>query len=341
VRTSPILEVENLTVEITSGRHRMRPVEDVSFAVAEGEALGIVGESGCGKSTLLLAVLGVLPPEAAVVAGSIVVDGRDLLRLSDRERRQVRGAVVGMVFQDPGSVLNPVARVGRQIVDGAAQHLGLDRREAKALARQMLVEVGVPDPDRRVDAYPHELSGGLRQRVMIAMALASKPSILLCDEPTTALDVTIQNQVLNVISRAQRSERLALVYVTHDLAVVRQTCDHVAVMYAARMIETGTCDDVLRSPRHPYTRALLAAVPDLDVDDRVLDPIAGAPPDLWAALDGCRFRPRCGIRRSECASGTFPLLGDRSHRSACRPIEDGAEGVPVALSATARGAGHG
>jgi oligopeptide/dipeptide ABC transporter ATP-binding protein len=339
--TANILEVENLTVEITSGRHRMRPVEDVSFALGQGEALGIVGESGCGKSTLLLAVLGVLPAEAKVVAGSIVIAGRDVAQLSNRERRQLRGAVVGMIFQDPASALNPVARIGRQIVDGAAQHLKLDRDQAKALARQLLVEVGVPDPDRRLRAYPHELSGGLRQRVMIATALASKPSVLLCDEPTTALDVTIQNQVLNLIARAQRTEHLALVYVTHDLAVVRQTCDHLAVMYAARMIETGTCDDVLRSPRHPYTKALLAAVPDLESDDRILDPIAGSPPDLWGPLDGCRFRPRCEMRRSDCATGSFPILGTGPHRSACKPTEDRLTAVPIALSSPSENGNHG
>jgi oligopeptide/dipeptide ABC transporter ATP-binding protein len=338
---SPVLEVDNLTVEITSGRHRMRPVEDVSFALSQGDALGIVGESGCGKSTLLLAILGVLPPEAKVVAGSIVIAGHDVATMTVGERRRQRGAVVGMVFQDPGSALNPVTRIGRQITDGAARHLQLNRSEAKSLARQMLVDVGVPDPDRRLRAYPHELSGGLRQRVMIAMALASRPSVLLCDEPTTALDVTIQNQVLGLISKAQRTEELALVYVTHDLAVVRQTCDHVAVMYAARMIETGTCDEVLRWPRHPYTKALLAAVPDLDRDDRVLDPIAGAPPDLWGALDGCRFRPRCGVRQPECASGIFPLLGDGPHRSACRPLEEGQATVGLSPSSVAQNGKHG
>jgi oligopeptide/dipeptide ABC transporter ATP-binding protein len=327
-----VLEVENLTVEITSGRHRMRPVEDVSFSLAQGDALGIVGESGCGKSTLLLAVLGVLPPEAKVVSGSVVINGRDVATMSAGERRRQRGAVVGMVFQDPGSALNPVTRIGHQIADGAAQHLGLSRSETKALARKMLVDVGVPDPDRRLRAYPHELSGGLRQRVMIAMALASKPSVLLCDEPTTALDVTIQNQVLRLISKAQRTEELALVYVTHDLAVVRQTCDHVAVMYAAHMIETGTCDEVLRAPRHPYTKALLAAVPDLDRDDRILNPIAGSPPDLWGTLDGCRFRPRCVVRQVECASGEFPLLGQAPHRSACRPLEEGRLSPPASTN---------
>jgi oligopeptide/dipeptide ABC transporter ATP-binding protein len=320
---APALEVVGLTVEIRIGRHTVRPVEGVSLSVAEGEALGVVGESGCGKSTLLLALLGVLPPEAKVIGGSVMVGGRDVFEMGRTERRGLRGSVIGMVFQDPASALNPVSRIGRQIVDAAAQHLHLNRKEAHDLAREMLVRVGVPDPDRRLKAYPHELSGGLRQRVMIAMALASKPSILLCDEPTTALDVTIQNQVLHLIAEAQRDERLALVYVTHDLAVVRQICDRVAVMYASHLVEVGDCDDVLSRPCHPYTRALLGAVPDLDTVGGAFEPIAGSPPSLWSPPPGCRFHPRCDRSEPDCKIGTFPLIGEGPHRSACRPVEAG------------------
>jgi oligopeptide/dipeptide ABC transporter ATP-binding protein len=328
-----VLEVEGLTVEIRSVRHRMRPVEDVSFAVDQGQTMGVVGESGSGKSTMLLAILGTLPAEAHIVAGSIAVQGRDVVHLARRERQALRGSVIGMIFQDPASALNPVTRIGRQLVDGASRHLKLDRRQAKELARQLLVQVGVPDPDRRLRAYPHQLSGGLRQRVMIAMALASRPSILLCDEPTTALDVTIQNQVLNLIAEIQGREQLALVYVTHDLAVVRQICHRVAVMYAAHLVEVGTCDDVLGSPEHPYTRELLAAVPDITRPTVAIDPILGSPPNLWSPPSGCRFRPRCKTAKLSCATGAYPLLGDGDHRNAC-PCVGGGSGAAPAVATT-------
>jgi oligopeptide/dipeptide ABC transporter ATP-binding protein len=326
---APVLQVEGLTVEIRSGRHRMRPVEDVSFSIDQGQTIGVVGESGSGKSTMLLAILGTLPAEAHIVAGSILVNGRDIVGLGRRERQALRGSVIGMIFQDPASALNPVTRIGRQLVDGAARHLQLSRRQARELARELLVQVGVPDPDRRLRAYPHQLSGGLRQRVMIAMALASRPSILLCDEPTTALDVTIQNQVLNLIAEIQEREQLALVYVTHDLAVVRQVCHRVGVMYAAHLVEIGTCDDVLGAPEHPYTRELMAAVPDIARPTVAIDPILGSPPDLWSPPPGCRFRPRCSCARPSCATGEYPLLGTGDHKTAC-PCVGGERRVRVA-----------
>ncbi len=313
--SAPLLQIEDLNVEIRSGNRRMRPVRGVSLEVAGGQTLGIVGEYGCGKSTLLLAILGLLPPEATVVSGRILIDGKDIATLRPAQQRALRGSVVGMVFQDASSALNPVARIGTQLVDGARQHLHLTRKAAKELARELLVRVGVPDPDRRLEAYPHELSGGLKQRVMIAMALAQRPALLLCDEPTTALDVTIQNQVLNLIARAQANEGLGLVYVSHDIAVVRQMCDEVAVMYAGQLVERGRSEDVLSAPRHPYTEALLAAAPDIDDAAASMHPIAGSPPDPWALPSGCPFGPRCTQHVADCDQGEFPLLVGGS---ACR-----------------------
>ncbi|HEY3629845.1 MAG TPA: ABC transporter ATP-binding protein [Jatrophihabitantaceae bacterium] len=324
--SAPALVVEGLTVEIRSGHRRMQPVRNVSLTVEAGETLGIVGESGCGKSTLLLAVLGLLPTGASIVSGRILIAGRDVAQLRGTEQRALRGKVVGMVFQDASSALNPVMRIGRQLVDGAQRHLHLRRAAARELARELLVRVGVPDPERRLSAYPHELSGGLRQRVMIAMALATKPSLLLCDEPTTALDVTIQNQVLNVISDAQRDVGLALVYVTHNIAVVRQLCDRVIVMYAGQLLESGDTADVLDRSRHPYTAALVSAAPDIDHPDAPIHTIGGSPPDLWFAEPGCPFAPRCVHHIADCDHGEFPLLPGGS---ACRRREHEAIDVMV------------
>ena len=321
---TPLLQIEDLTVEIRSGNRRMQPVRGVSLEVAAGQTLGIVGESGCGKSTLLLAILGLLPPEAAVVGGRVRIDGQDVAALRPAQQRALRGRTVGMVFQDASSALNPVARIGPQLVDGVRQRQRLSRKGARELARELLVGVGVPDPDRRREAYPHELSGGLKQRVMIAMALAQQPALLLCDEPTTALDVTIQNQVLNLIARAQLDEGLGLVYVSHDIAVVRQMCDEVAVMYAGQVVEQGASATVLSAPRHPYTAALLGAAPDLDDAAASMRPITGSPPDPWALPPGCAFAPRCSHHVADCDRGEFPLLAGGS---ACRQRERRDQGV--------------
>jgi oligopeptide/dipeptide ABC transporter ATP-binding protein len=278
------LAVRELTVEIDTPAGVIRPVDGVSFELAAGAAHGIVGESGCGKSTLLRAVIGLLPRAARVGSGSVGLHGAEGFR---------PGRDVAMVFQDPSVALSPMLTIGRQLTDGPRHHLGLSRTEARRRAVELLRQVGVPDPERRVRAYPHELSGGLRQRVMIAVALASEPQILLCDEPTTALDVTIQDQVLGLLDATRRDHGVGIVFVSHDLPVVAAMCSTVSVMYAGRVVESGPAAEVFARPRHPYTEGLLASAPDVFAEGRPLSGIAGAPPDLALLPDGCAFAPRC------------------------------------------------
>jgi oligopeptide/dipeptide ABC transporter ATP-binding protein len=309
--TAPILEVRDLCVEIDTPGGRIRPVEQVSLTLDPGEALGVVGESGSGKSLTLRAILGLLPRRAQITRGSILLDGHALG--GEDGLRHVRGREIGMVFQEPQTALNPVMRVGEQIAEGPRVVLGLSRRRARERAIELMRDVGIPDPVRRAEAYPHELSGGLRQRITIAIALALEPRILLCDEPTTALDVTVQGQILRLLGDLRERRGLALVYVSHDLAVVAQTCRDLVVMYAGRVFETGRVREVFADPRHPYTRALLRSVIALDAAGREPEPIPGAPPEAAAPPSGCRFHPRCAFRHDICDTGDYPLL----------PISDG------------------
>lgn len=304
---APLLQVRDLQVDIRSRNGSVRAVDGVSLELATGETLGIVGESGSGKTTLLRAILGLLPASATISAGEVLLGGRDLLGLSARELSRIRGKRIAMVFQEPMTALNPVMRVGDQISEAARAHLPLGRRDARRRAVDLMRQVGIPDSARRAGAYPHELSGGLRQRVVIAMALAAEPEILLCDEPTTALDVTVQDQILLLLRSISEAMGLAMLYVTHDLAVVAQVCDRLAVMYAAELVETGPVDELLRAARHPYTRGLLRALPEGANAQRRLEAIPGAPPDLAALPDGCRFRTRCPFAQADCAAGRFPL----------------------------------
>jgi oligopeptide/dipeptide ABC transporter ATP-binding protein len=316
----PILSVRDLRVEIPTPRGVVKAVDGVSFDVPRGGTLGVVGESGCGKSMTLRAILGLLPGKARIAGGEVVFDGT---ALSPRSLGKLRGDSIGMVFQEPMTALNPVMRVGEQIAEGPRVRLGKTAEQARARAMELLRLVGVPDPERRYRAFPHELSGGLRQRIVIAMALACEPKLLLCDEPTTALDVTIQDQILHLLGRLREETGVSVVLVTHDLAVVAQTCERVAVMYAARIVETGTVAEVFGAPRHPYTRALLRSVPDFDERRAHLDSIPGMPPDLVAPPSGCRFHPRCEIAHVDCAAIDPPLIplgGDRA--TACRYHEE-------------------
>jgi oligopeptide/dipeptide ABC transporter ATP-binding protein len=249
----------------------------------------------------LRAVLGLLPAPGRIAGGRVVYDGRDLAGLSPRELRAVRGREIAMVFQEPMTALNPLTRVGQQIAEAPRVHFGESARTARERALELLRLVGVPDAARRLDAYPHELSGGLRQRVMIAIALSAEPKVLLCDEPTTALDVTIQDQILKLLARLREERGLSVVFVTHDLAVVAQTCRRVAVMYAGRVLEEGPIDEVFREPRHPYTLGLLRSVPDVETVSHRLVSIEGSPPDLVAPPEGCPFRPRCPFAQDDCA----------------------------------------
>jgi oligopeptide/dipeptide ABC transporter ATP-binding protein len=305
--TGPLLEVRDLHVQIASRQGIVRAVDGVSFEVPRGEAMGLVGESGSGKSMTLRAILGVLPPEARVTSGQILLDGQDLVPLRQSDLNRIRGPKISMIFQEPMSALNPVMRVGNQIAEGPKVHLGVSKAKAAQMALDLMRRVGIPDPERRFRAYPHEFSGGMRQRVMIAIALACEPEIILCDEPTTALDVTIQDQILRLLARLCRQAGVSLVFVTHDLPVVAQVCQQLSVMYGGKLVEWGPVRDVLREPRHPYTLGLVRSAPDFDDVRESLVPIPGSPPSLISPPDGCRFHPRCKFAEQDCQVTEPPL----------------------------------
>jgi oligopeptide/dipeptide ABC transporter ATP-binding protein len=321
--SSPLqLEVTDLRVEIAGHQGVVRPIDGVSLEIAPGEAVGLVGESGSGKSMTLKSILGLLPPDAKVTSGSVVFDGTDLTRLSQSRLNKVRGRRIAMIFQEPMSALNPVMRVGNQIAEGPRVHLGMSRAQSVERAIDLMRRVGIPEPERRFRAYPHEFSGGMRQRVMIAMALSCDPELILCDEPTTALDVTIQDQILRLLIRLCRESGTSLMFVTHDLPVVAQVCHKVAVMYAGRIVERGTVSEVFTQPLHPYTLDLLRSAPDVDDPGQSLVPIPGSPPSLVSPPSGCRFHPRCQFAEDDCKV-TDPRLrlleGDRA--TACLHYE--------------------
>ncbi len=319
----PSLSVRDLTVEFDTPQGIVRAVDGVSFDVFPGETVALVGESGCGKTMTALAILGLVPrPAGRIAGGRIRCDGRNLLGMSNRELRSIRGAVASMVFQEPASSLNPVFTVGKQIAGVLRAHdRGLSRRAARDRVIELLRSVGVPDAASRIDDYPHQWSGGMCQRALIAMAIANRPRLLIADEPTTALDVTIQAQVLEVLDTARRETGAATLLITHDLGVVAEMADRVVVMYAGRVIETATVDEIFHAPRHPYTLGLMASLPRLDIDVARLVPIPGQPPHLHRIPAGCAFHPRCRLRhgRSRCVEQSPPLLqvGPTGRRTAC------------------------
>ncbi|EDY55209.1 dipeptide ABC transporter ATP-binding protein [Streptomyces sp. SID5470] len=330
---APALEVTDLHVTFPSEAGDVRAVRGVSFSVRPGEVLGIVGESGSGKSVSSMAVLGLLP-ETAAVSGSVKLHGNELLGLDDRSMTRIRGKDIAMVFQDPLSALTPVYTVGDQIIEALRIHQDLDKAAARKRTIELLDMVGIPDPARRVDAFPHEFSGGMRQRAVIAMAIANDPKVIIADEPTTALDVTIQAQILDVLKTAQEVTGAAIVVITHDLGVVAGFADRVQVMYAGRPVETGSVDEVYYTPRMPYTIGLLGSIPRLD-DDRqhVLTPIDGNPPSLHDLPLGCPFQTRCPIAVDRCREAEPELLAteadaadNRSHFTACHRSHEMAEG---------------
>jgi len=290
----PLLAVDDLSVQFWTGGGTVYAVNGISFDIAAGETLGIVGESGCGKSVTALALLGLLPRAGRVKSGTARLEGRDLLQLTDRELRRLRGRQIAMIFQDPMTSLNPVLTIGRQIREALETHFDLDRKEAEAKAVEALDRVGIPSAKARLRDYPHQFSGGMRQRAMIAMALACEPKLLIADEPTTALDVTIQAQILGLLRELVAEENAALILITHDLGVVAGTCERVNVMYAGMFMETGSAEQLFGSPRHPYTLGLLQSVPRLDAGRRLrLHPIEGSPPNMLRAPTACPFQPRC------------------------------------------------
>ena len=300
--TAPLLEVEDLSVAFkgADGR-RTHAVDGVSFSVEAGRTLGIVGESGCGKSVTSLAIMGLLPKETAQVSGAIRFEGRDLLREPDRVMRDLRGDRLAMIFQEPMTSLNPSYTVGDQIVEAVIRHRGMSKREAARHAVEMLRRVRIPSPETRFHDYPHKLSGGMRQRVMIAMALACDPRLLMADEPTTALDVTIQAQILDLMRGLREESGAAIVLITHDLGVVAEVCDEVVVMYAGQVVERAPVGELFRFPQHPYTVGLLGALPRLEQRRARLAAIEGTVPNMTAPPKGCRFQARCPFRIDKCA----------------------------------------
>jgi peptide/nickel transport system ATP-binding protein len=314
-----VLDVRDLRISFpTSDGRRFNPVDGVSFSLDRGETLALVGESGCGKSLTSLALLRLIPPPGRIDAGSAIRLGEtDVLTLEGEALRQIRGRRVGMIFQDPMTSLNPVFTAGDQIAEAVRAHLRVSKAEARERARALLQEVGIPDPAERLDAYPHQLSGGMRQRVMIAIALAAEPEILVADEPTTALDVTVQAQILEVLDELRRRRGMAVLLITHDLGIVAGRADRVAVMYAGQIVEEATTGDLFARPSHPYTQGLFASVPRISGPVQRLTPIRGTVPPPMAWPDGCRFRPRCpqAFEKSELPPELLPV--GPGHRMRC------------------------
>ena len=315
-----LLEVQDLRTTFNTSAGRVQAVDGVSWDIAEGETVALVGESGCGKSVSALSIMRlVAPPTGRIDGGRILFKGRNLLDLSEEQMQHVRGREIAMVFQEPMTSLNPVLTIGRQLTEGLEIHMKMDKAAARARAIELLGMVGIPDPERRLSQYPHQFSGGMRQRMMIAMALACNPSLILADEPTTALDVTIQAQILELMRDLSRRLGVAMLIITHNLGVVARYADRVNVMYAGRIIERATAAELYANPRHPYTLGLLRSVPRLDEPRRArLDPIEGQPPDLTRLPAGCAFRPRCAFRVARCEKEAPPLEAvDSGHVSAC------------------------
>jgi peptide/nickel transport system ATP-binding protein len=314
-----LLDVRDLTIAFPAGETPLLAADRVGFSVKAGRTLGLVGESGCGKSVTLRSLLGMVPYPGEVLAGEIRWQGEELRDASRKRLTALRGREISMVFQDPTSCLNPVFTIGDQMGETLRKRAGMGKAQARRRAVELLDRVGVPSPERRLRAYPHHLSGGMRQRVMIAIAIAAEPQLLLADEPTTALDVTTQEQILSLLLEVQRDTGMAIVLVSHDLGVIAETCDEVIVMYAGRMVEAGLAPAVMRNPRHPYTRGLIKAMPSLDVSGSVpAAPIPGQPPNLAALPAGCPFQPRCDMARPDCAGIPVTLDNDLAdHGSAC------------------------
>ena len=316
----PLLSVKNLKTQFFTQDGVVKAVDDVSFDIMPGETLGVVGESGCGKSITAMSLMRLIPsPPGRIVNGSIMFEGEDILSMSDEEMRQIRGNKIAMIFQDPMTSLNPVLSINRQISESLELHLGMSKAQSRSRAVELLKMVGIPNAEERVDQYPHQFSGGMRQRVMIAMALSCNPTMLIADEPTTALDVTIQAQILDLMRSLQLENNTALMMITHDLGVVAGMTDRIQVMYAGHIVETASTEELFANPRHPYTVGLLNSIPRLDSQRKEkLEPIRGLPPDLIDLPDMCPFLPRCDFAREKCEQQNPPLLEVNSdHRAAC------------------------
>ncbi|HZS14950.1 MAG TPA: ABC transporter ATP-binding protein [Candidatus Dormibacteraeota bacterium] len=315
-----LLSVEGLRTHFFTNDGTVKAVDGVNFSLRERETLGVVGESGCGKSITALTIMRLLSRPGRAVAGRVMFQGRNLLEISEEEMEDVRGNDIAMIFQEPMTSLNPVFRVGDQILESIQRHLGYDEAAARDRVAQLFRQVGIPSPERRIRDYPHEMSGGMRQRVMIAMALACKPRLLIADEPTTALDVTIQAQILELIKELKESENMAVIMITHDLGVIAEVADHVAVMYAGKVVEDAPAEELFASPKHPYTQGLLNSIPSPDKLGRRLDVIRGVVPHPLNLPPGCSFAPRCPHRFADgTCDAAFPALAptSKTHRVAC------------------------
>src|SRR5262250_121151 len=321
---TPLIEVRDLRIDLDDGPRRVAAAEGISFCIDRGETFGLVGESGCGKSITALALIGLLRHPLSIGAGVIRFDGQEIQKLAAAEQRALRGNRIAMIFQEPMTALNPVSPVGRQIAEMFVLHKGKSWREANRLAVEALADVRVPAPERRVKDYPHQLSGGMRQRVMIAIALACNPELLIADEPTTALDVTIQAQILDLMRDLKAESGAAIILITHDLGVVAEVCDEVAVMYAGEIVERAPVDVLFAAPQHPYTIGLLGSIPRLDWSVNELAAIDGMVPNMAALPRGCRFAPRCPFVREICTHASPPIVPVGSgHASRCirAPLE--------------------
>lgn len=327
---APLLKVENLKTSFFTYAGEVRAVDGVSFEVYPGETIAVVGESGCGKSVTALSIMGLVPEPGRVLAGTILFDGRDLVPLKEEEWQQVRGNDLAMIFQDPMTSLNPVLTIGLQLSEGLRRHQGLSAARARQRAVEMLHLVGIPNPEHRIGQYPHEFSGGMRQRVMIAMALSCDPRLLIADEPTTALDVTIQAQIIELMKKIQEQLDTAIILITHDLGVVARVAARVVVMYAGKIVESGPINRIYHEPGHPYTSSLLSSLPRLDQKDKQrLVPIQGQPPDLLSPPGGCAFNPRCQQAMNICLAAEPPAFAvGEGHRAACWLLDDRAPRGP-------------
>ncbi len=325
----PLLEVRNLRIEFPTRRGTLLAVDDVSFDIAPGEVLGVVGESGAGKSLTGNAIIGLLEPPGRVAGGEIRLEGRRIDNLPYEEMRKIRGARIGAIFQDPLTSLNPLYSVGRQLVETIQTHLPLSASQAKARAIELLQEVGIPGAEMRIDHYPHQFSGGMRQRVVIALALCAGPRLIVADEPTTALDVSIQAQIIALLKRLCREHGTAVMLVTHDMGVIAETADRVAVMYAGRVAEIGPVREVVKHAKHPYTKGLMGSIPSLGVRTERLTQIDGAMPRLTEIPPGCAFNPRCTFKGQRCLVERPNLMPAGATRAACWLHDSGGVGAPI------------
>jgi peptide/nickel transport system ATP-binding protein len=321
-----LLQVNNLVVEFPHRRGTLRALDDISFEIAPGEILGVVGESGAGKSLTGASIIGLLEPPGRVASGQILLEGQRIDKLSNEQMRHIRGRKIGAIFQDPLTSLNPLYTVGRQLTETIQAHLPVDGAEAKKRAIGLLEDTGIPAAAQRIDHYPHQFSGGMRQRVVIALALAAEPRLIVADEPTTALDVSIQAQIIQLLKRVCKDRGAAVMLITHDMGVIAETCDRVAVMYAGRIAEIGPVHEVINQPAHPYSMGLMAAIPDITQDRERLHQIDGAMPRLNAIPSGCAYNPRCPRAFTRCAVERPDLLAAGATRAACW-LHDARQGV--------------